>query len=208
MKKLLTISGALVVTFWGLALHAAGDFEAGQTKANECVGCHGLGGNPANVMLLGAENPVPKIAGQPLGYMAKQLGSFKSGARIQPLMHGVAVALSDEDMVNLDLYYSKQPVEAGMIPEEKSALAREGEQLFRAGSKERSIPACMSCHGPDGRGISTAFPRVAGQFPEYLKKQLESFKAEQRKDEVMTSIAFRLNKRQIEAVTTYMYGMK
>ena len=35
---------------------------------------------------------------------------------------------------------------------------------------------CSQCHGPDGRGLETmSTPRLAGQRPYYLKRQLQSF---------------------------------
>jgi cbb3-type cytochrome c oxidase subunit III len=35
---------------------------------------------------------------------------------------------------------------------------------------------CASCHGADGNSASGAFPKLAGQHPEYLVKQLKDFK--------------------------------
>ena len=35
---------------------------------------------------------------------------------------------------------------------------------------------CAACHGPDGNSIGPANPKLAGQIPEYLAKQLLNFK--------------------------------
>src|SRR5437763_2456534 len=35
---------------------------------------------------------------------------------------------------------------------------------------------CAACHGADGNSVAPANPKIAGQFPEYLHKQLGDFK--------------------------------
>jgi cytochrome c553 len=35
---------------------------------------------------------------------------------------------------------------------------------------------CAACHGVDGNSVVSAYPRLAGQYPEYLQQQLEMFK--------------------------------
>ena len=36
---------------------------------------------------------------------------------------------------------------------------------------------CAACHGPDGNSIGAPNPKLAGQHPEYLLKQMKDFKA-------------------------------
>jgi cytochrome c553 len=36
--------------------------------------------------------------------------------------------------------------------------------------------ACVPCHGPNGNNVSATIPRLAGQVPEYLKKQMQDFR--------------------------------
>lgn len=80
----------------------AADIEAGKTKAAEvCASCHGADGNSQ------APN-FPKIGGQHRTYIAKALKDYKTGTRKDPIMAGMAAALSEEDIENLAFYYSKQ----------------------------------------------------------------------------------------------------
>lgn len=80
----------------------AADIEAGKKKAEEiCSSCHGLDGNSPVPMF-------PKIGGQPRTYIEKVLKDYKSGARKDPVMAGMAAALSAEDIDNLAFYYSSQ----------------------------------------------------------------------------------------------------
>ncbi|CAN0618002.1 Cytochrome c4 [Burkholderia multivorans] len=44
--------------------------------------------------------------------------------------------------------------------------------------KAIAAQVCASCHGADGNSVSGGFPKLAGQHPEYLVKQLNDFKAQ------------------------------
>lgn len=37
---------------------------------------------------------------------------------------------------------------------------------------------CAACHGSEGNSAEPQFPHLAGQFPEYLEKQIRAFRAE------------------------------
>lgn len=94
------ISGAALL----LSSHVvAADLEAGKSKAAEaCASCHGADGNSP------APN-FPKIGGQYRTYLLKVLKDYKSGARQDPIMNGMAANLSTADIENLAFYYSSQP---------------------------------------------------------------------------------------------------
>ena len=74
---------------------AAGDPAKVQGIVNQvCAACHGVDGNsplPAN----------PTLAGQHPEYLLKQLTEFKAGTRSNPVMAGMVVNLSQDDMRNL-----------------------------------------------------------------------------------------------------------
>ena len=49
---------------------------------------------------------------------------------------------------------------------------------------------CSACHGQDGNSVVPVNPKLAGQFPEYLEKQLVNFKANAaRKNPVMMGMS-------------------
>ncbi len=84
--------------------HAAapGDPQAGQQKAQTCTACHAADGN--------SENPIyPIIAGQYRDYLVQALRDYRSGARNNPIMLGFAASLSDEDILDLAAWFSRQP---------------------------------------------------------------------------------------------------
>ena len=179
----------------------AGDPAAGQAKAQACVACHGADGNSAN-------SGFPSLAGQVPGYIAGQLAAFKSGKRANAIMMGLAQPLSAEDMADLDAWYASQTIAPRSISKDQLALASEGESLYRGGSAELAVPACMACHGPAGRGMPSNYPRVAGQWPEYLEGQLLAFKSGARAGKIMGPIAHRLSAQQIHALSVYMSALQ
>lgn len=67
---------------------------------------------------------------------------------------------------------------------------------------------CAACHGPDGNSVAAANPKLAGQFSEYLYKQLRNFKAEggkkaARENAVMTGMVSPLSDADMRAVAAY-----
>ena len=181
---------------------AAGDAEAGKTKAQVCFSCHGVNGDSTNPAW-------PKLAGQHASYIAKQLADFKAGTeRNDPLMMGQVMALSPQDMEDLGAFFAKQKPSQGSAEEDKVAL---GKQLYMGGKASVGLAACMSCHGPSGAGNPAAkYPMVSGQHAAYSVKALKDFRNGARKNDpnkMMQNIAERMTDWEIEAVASYMQGL-
>lgn len=51
---------------------------------------------------------------------------------------------------------------------------------------QQKAAACMACHGPDGNSLADMWPKLAGQLPDYIVKQLKDFKAGKRVNEQMS----------------------
>ena len=58
-----------------------------------------------------------------------------------------------------------------------------------AKGSEKFGAVCASCHGADGNSGTPANPKLAGQHPEYLVKQLMEFKSGKRKNAIMAGFA-------------------
>lgn len=54
---------------------------------------------------------------------------------------------------------------------------------------------CATCHGVDGNSDSAQFPRLAGQYPDYLIKALSDYKSGERKNVIMAGFAANLSPR-------------
>ena len=90
-------------------------------------------------------------------------------------------------------------------------LAALGQKLWRGGNAQNGTPACAGCHGPTGAGIPAQYPRVAGQYAEYLAAQLRAFKDGARANDpngMMRGVAARLSEREIRAVAEYAAGLR
>lgn len=183
--------------------HAAGDPAKGQAIASQvCVACHGIDGNSPLAMN-------PNLAGQHPEYLAKQLLNYKSGSRANPIMAGMVAGLSAEDMRNLAAYYGAQRPRATAA--QNKDLIAQGRKLYRAGNSQTGLAACSGCHLPNGAGIPTQYPRIAGQHPEYLVTQLTAFRAGVRANDpnnMMRAVAAKLTDADIAALAEYLSGLQ
>ncbi len=215
MKNLL-INAVLsfVVTAVSGAAMAAGDAAAGEGKVTACAACHGSDGNSAAPTF-------PKLAGLGEKYILKQLHDVKSGLRVIPEMAGQLDNLSDQDMADIAAYFTSNTMQLSGSKELKvkvnSGLDVDalplGERLYRAGNAETGTPACMGCHSPTGQGNAPAgYPRLGGQYPEYLEKQLRAFRGGNRVNDgdnmIMRGVASNMSDAEIIAVTNYIAGLK
>jgi cytochrome c553 len=211
MNRLLAALAA-VGLLWAAQAAAQGaakpDVAKGEQVAKQiCAACHAADGNSAI-----AANP--KLAGQFPEYLHKQLVNFKprggkKAERDNAVMAGMVASLSDGDMRDVAAYYASQklrPAAAG-----SRELAAQGQKLWRGGNAASSVPACAGCHGPDGAGIPSQFPRLAGQFAEYVEAQLKLFRASGRANDpngMMRGVAARMSDQEIKAVAEYAAGLR
>lgn len=200
MRKL-TLGIILLLGFSG-TVAAQGDAAAGQAKAAVCGACHGADGNS----MIGA---FPKLAGQNVAYLVKQMKDIKSGDRPVMTMTGQLDSFSDQDMLNVAAYFSSQAVTLGKA---KAELVELGEKLYRSGSKRKGVSACTACHSPTGSGNAPAgFPSLKGQHAEYTAAQLKAFRASERhndSEKIMRDNAELLSDKDIEALASYISGLR
>jgi len=101
MKKALVLFAGLFYGLMSGTATAAGDAAAGKEKAAPCAACHMADGNSTNPTF-------PRLAGQHADYIAKALEDYKSGARKNPIMSGLAAPLSRQDREDLGAYFASQ----------------------------------------------------------------------------------------------------
>jgi cytochrome c553 len=180
-----------------------GDATAGQGKAAACGACHGIDGNPASAQY-------PKLAGQHETYIARQIELFKTTKRQSPIMMGFAMPLSDQDMHDIGAYFASKTSLPGVAD---AKLVAKGEALYRGGDKATETPACMACHGPDGRGNPGAgYPQLAGQYADYVTQKLKDWRdgkkwSDDDKGSIMPAVVHGLNDADIAALATYIEGL-
>jgi len=62
---------------------------------------------------------------------------------------------------------------------------------------------CHLCHGMEGEASSAIYPRLAGQNPDYLAKQLLDFRDGRRSSDIMNEMAKGLQDEEIDALAGY-----
>jgi cytochrome c553 len=72
-----------------------------------------------------------------------------------------------------------------------------------AAGKANAAEVCAACHGADGNSPTADFPKLGGQYPDYLAKALRDYKSGQRKNAIMAGFAQGLSKQDVENVTAY-----
>lgn len=210
MKRAWALLGLMVCAapLAGAELDTKTDTAKGQSIANKvCAACHGADGNSPT-----AANP--KLAGQVPEYIQKQLSNFKSvggkkAERDNPVMGGMAAGLSDSDIRDVAAYFSGQATKPGVA--KRSETVELGRKIWRGGDLAKGLPACAACHGATGAGLPAQYPRLAGQYPEYVETQLKAFRAGDRHNDAnktMQSIAARMSDPEIRAVADYIFGLR
>ncbi|MGQ9424855.1 c-type cytochrome [Gilvimarinus sp. F26214L] len=210
--KAATILLGLFSLAHGAQVLAQGNAEAGAEKTAVCAACHGADGNSGAAIY-------PKLAGLGEKYLYKQLEDIKSGARVVPEMTGMLNPLSEQDLRDVAAYYAEQTLQLAGAQEatvklnsgdETDALAL-GRTTYRFGNPETGVPACSGCHSPTGVGNAPAgYPRLGGQFADYISKQLQAFRLGERtndEQQVMRQVAEHMSEAEITAVSNYIAGL-
>ena len=133
----------------------------------------------------------------------------KKPARESAVMNGMAANLSDTDVQAIASYYGAQALKPAAASNKD--LAAEGQKLWRGGDAARGVPACAGCHGPSGAGIPVQFPRLGGQYAEYVTAQLQAFRSGVRTNDpggMMRGVAAHLSDAQIKALAEYVAGLR
>ncbi len=176
--------------FFPAVLCAAADLENGEEINQICATCHG------EFAQGGKQGEYPRLAGQPAGFIESQLKLFRARARtnMPMLPHTEQRELPDNDITDVSAFIAQIQLPSQLPPiqennfdalkrlkDAKKVLniprtegnAEHGETLYR---KE-----CQSCHGQRGAGkADKAVPMLAGQYTDYLWRQVDKYLHKQR----------------------------
>jgi len=179
--------------------------------AMPCISCHAPDGKGM------PSAGFPRLSGLPAPYIEKQLYDFRSGSRKNPLMQGIASALTTEEITAVSNAYAKRS-KVNVSSKNTAPIPGSGAWIALRGEWSKNIPECTLCHGPDGVGVGDSFPPLAGQSALYLENQLKAWKGEKptaankkgiaptRSNDpnaLMQHIAASLTDEQIKAVSEY-----
>ncbi len=172
----------------------AGEANTGKSVATVCAACHGKAG-------ISVSSEWPNLAGQHVGYLVSSLKAFKSGARKNDMMSGMAAGLSDADMRNVAAYFAK--ASCGVTGGDRAKAVLGKAKVAEAG--------CAACHnagglrgtGATGISASRTWPNLAGQNAGFLTVALKSFRDDSRSHAVMSSVAKTLSDTDIDNLSAY-----
>jgi len=185
---------------------APADPKSLEAKTAMCMGCHGILRYQTNFPEV---YKVPMIFGQSAKYIASALNAYKKGDRKHPTMRSIATSLSDQDIQDMANYFgSHGKDDAAPLPDKlsKEPGAEVNALLQKA--------ACVSCHGPNlSKPIDPSYPKIAGQYPDYLFVALKAYKVENnpavgRNNPIMGAIAKQFSNAELKALANYVGSLE
>ena len=115
--------------------------------------------------------------------------------------------MSEEDINNLAAHFETQTTSPGAADENLFEL---GQSIYRGGNPKVGVPACISCHGPNGAGNPAAgFPKLSYQHATYTAARLKKYRSGEKYSgaEIMNGVSTFLSDQDIEAVASYIQGL-
>lgn len=161
--------------------------------ANACFTCHGMDGR-------GDGAGVPRLAGLPAGYLARQLEAYADGRRRHASMSWISRQLTPAQQLAVAEYYAAMPYQPAA-----PAIARVP-AIYTRGDPAREILPCAACHGAAGQGLGPANPPLAGQPAPYLVQQIHAWRAAERRNDpgnVMLRISQQLSDDQLAELSGF-----
>ena len=159
--------------------------------SSTCLGCHGV----VSYNNIYPTYKVPKLGNQHKDYLVAALKAYKSGERSHPTMRAHASNLSDSDIVKIAEYFSS------IKYQEQVTSTDDIEMIEEANS-------CVGCHGADGNSMIPTFPKIAGQYQDYLYHALKAYKNGERNNAIMSGISSTLNETQMKKLSKYFSSQK
>ena len=163
------------------------DKDIGDEINQVCAGCHeefGMGGK---------DGKYPRIAGLPVKYILKQVVLFRERKRpnIPMLQHVEERELPNDELLDIAIFLNKIKLKNRLSKIDETApdfdayaRLQEAKSVIQIARAEGDIKKgkklykkeCKSCHGKQGNGDEEeAIPRVAGQYTNYLWRQINMF---------------------------------
>jgi len=187
------------------------DPENAQEVLETCAACHGRNGEG------GKDGTYPRLAGLKEEYIAKQLRAFKDRERANIAMYPYATEreLPESDIRDVARLLSEIELPTEMPPPDAPMTSLERLRASQAvfdvprvdGDVERGADLydeeCSDCHGPEGWGEDDA-PQIAGQYTEYLRRQIAGFQSGERLNEDMEGVFDELDEQDLQDIFAYL----
>ncbi|NCA69195.1 MAG: cytochrome c, class I [Sphingobacteriia bacterium] len=128
--------------------------------AENCNGCHGTNG-------VSAGPTIPSFAGFDRQYLIRILQDYRDGERTPTIMDRIMRGYSGPEIRRIATYFAAQPwIGAAVVTDPR--IQATGEQIHDQ--------VCAECHEQQGRHQDRDTPRIAGQWPDYLVLQMQTYR--------------------------------
>ena len=170
----------------------AADIAEGKRVAQSvCAGCHGVNG-------VSNMKGVPHLAGQRPVYLYSELKVYQAGGRGENAMSNAVKFLNDDALYKVAAYYaSLEPAQ----PAARGTKASASPDPVRAG--KAAAAACAGCHGDNGVSKTPGTPSLAGLDPKYLIAATKAYRTDQRKNDIMKSMAAAVTDADLDNIALY-----
>lgn len=197
----------------------AADLEIGAEINETCAGCHGEHGQGGN------EGEYPRLAGLPATFIAEQLLLFRDRSRTNLAMVEYVDhrQMPDAEIAHVSVYLAGIELPSRLPPVDESAPGFDSYQRLLDSKRVVQIPLaegdltqgerlykreCGSCHGGDGMGKQDeSVPMVAGQYTDYLWRQVDKYLSRERihdKDDPDDELLAAFTREEIRDILAYV----
>lgn len=167
-----------------------------------CAVCHGEDG-------VSPRETFPNLAAQTKEYLDATLKGFRDRSRAEPdartYMWPIAHSLSDATINEIAEYYAALTPATASTDGNPAQIAS-GKDIYENGVASENVPACGTCHGPTGEGL-TMFPRIASQHPDYIVTQLQAYRSKERENAIMNANVENMTDEQMRDVAAYLASL-
>ncbi|MGB0132309.1 c-type cytochrome [Dokdonella sp.] len=74
-------------------------------------------------------------------------------------------------------------------------------------SGKKLAPPCQACHGADGNATAPIYPKLAGQYADYLARSLTEYRDGGRVNPIMAAFVEKLSDQDIQDLAAYYAAM-
>ena len=91
----------------------------------------------------------------------------------------------------------------GLFAASLALLSAPASAADAAAGQAKAKEICQACHGMDGNSPTPDYPKLGGQYPDYLAKALRDYKSGARKSPIMAGFAGALTAKDIDNLAAY-----
>ncbi len=168
-----------------------------------CANCHGETGTALS-------DEVPNLSGQNIDYLFEQTRKFATGERKDAFMEGLIRLLSDEEILQISVFYNQSKVEYRKADPAKKEERARGKKIYAL--------VCQRCHGASGMGDgvdgktlgNVKIARIAGQPAPYVNISLKRYRdgTGERKDKLMMATTQALKDQDINDLAEFISQLR